>query len=78
MKNRLKTLRGDKGWTQADLAMRLDVSRQTIIAIEKGQFASSLPLAFKVANCLDSRSRKYSTIKIQAEVENAHPKDGAA
>ena len=78
MKNRLKTLRGNKGWTQADLAMQLDASRQTIIAIEKGKFDPSLPLAFKVAICLDSRSRKYLTIKIQAEVENAHPKGRVA
>ena len=49
MKNRLKPLRANKGWTQAELAMQLDVSRQTIIAIEKGKFDPSLPLAFKAA-----------------------------
>ena len=47
MKNKLKPLRANKGWTQAELAMQLDVSRQTIIAIEKGKFDPSLPLAFK-------------------------------
>ena len=47
MKNRLKVLRAERDWTQADLANALEVSRQTINAIEKGKFAPSLPLAFK-------------------------------
>jgi putative transcriptional regulator len=49
LKNRLKQLRAENGWTQADLGARLGVSRQTIIAIEKGKFDPSLPLAFKLA-----------------------------
>ncbi len=49
MKNRLKVLRAERDWTQADLAMQLNVSRQTINAIEKGKFDPSLPLAFKAA-----------------------------
>ncbi len=49
MKNRLKVLRAERNWTQADLANALDVSRQTINAIEKGKFDPSLPLAFKAA-----------------------------
>ncbi len=49
MNNILKSLRSDKGWTQADLASLLGVSRQTIIAIEKGKFDPSLPLAFKAS-----------------------------
>ena len=49
MKNRLKVLRAERDWTQADLAERLEVSRQTINAIEKGKFDPSLPLAFKCA-----------------------------
>ncbi len=49
MKNRLKVLRAERDWTQADLAERLDVSRQTIVAIEKGKYDPSLPLAFKAA-----------------------------
>ena len=49
MKNRLKVLRAERDWTQAQLANELDVSRQTINAIEKGKFDPSLPLAFKVA-----------------------------
>ncbi|MDG1253597.1 MAG: helix-turn-helix transcriptional regulator [Glaciecola sp.] len=49
MKNRLKVLRAERDWTQADLAARLDVSRQTIVAIEKGKYDPSLSLAFKTA-----------------------------
>ncbi|AFJ03318.1 Transcriptional regulator, Cro/CI family [Methylophaga frappieri] len=49
MKNRLKVLRAELNWTQADLASKLNVSRQTINAIEKGKFDPSLPLAFKAA-----------------------------
>jgi putative transcriptional regulator len=49
MKNRLKVLRAERDWSQADLAARLDVSRQTVNAIETGKFDPSLPLAFKIA-----------------------------
>lgn len=49
MKNRLKALRADRDWTQADLADQLLVTRQTINAIEKGKYDPSLPLAFKIA-----------------------------
>ena len=49
MKNRLKVLRAERDWTQAQLAGELDVSRQTVIAIEKGKFDPSLPLAFRAA-----------------------------
>ena len=49
MKNRLKVLRADRDWTQADLADQLQVTRQTINAIEKGKYDPSLPLAFKLA-----------------------------
>lgn len=49
MKNRLKVLRAERDWTQAQLAKELNVSRQTINAIEKGKFDPSLPLAFKAA-----------------------------
>ncbi|MEL7450600.1 MAG: helix-turn-helix transcriptional regulator [Pseudomonadota bacterium] len=49
MKNRLKVLRAERDWTQARLAAELEVSRQTINAIEKGKYDPSLPLAFKVA-----------------------------
>ena len=49
MKNRLKVLRAEREWTQARLAEELEVSRQTVNAIEKGKFDPSLPLAFKAA-----------------------------
>jgi putative transcriptional regulator len=49
MKNRLKELRAERMWTQADLAVRVSVSRQTINAIEKGKFDPSLPTAFRLA-----------------------------
>ena len=55
MKNRLKVLRAERDWTQADLADRLEVSRQTVNAIEKGKFDPSLPLAFKTARLFDLR-----------------------
>ena len=53
MKNRLKVLRAERDWTQANLADELGVSRQTVNAIEKGKFDPSLPLAFKVARLFD-------------------------
>lgn len=49
MKNRLKVERAERDWTQADLAARLDVSRQTINAIETGRYDPSLPLALRIA-----------------------------
>jgi putative transcriptional regulator len=49
VKNRLKVLRAERNWSQADLAERLDVSRQSVNAIETGKFDPSLPLAFRLA-----------------------------
>ena len=49
MKNRLKVLRAERDWTQLDLAVALDVSRQTVNAIETGKYDPSLPLAFRLA-----------------------------
>ena len=54
MKNRLRILRAERGWSQADLAARLEVSRQSVNAIETGRFDPSLPLAFKLARLFDS------------------------
>ena len=50
LKNRLKSLRLDQGWTQTELSERLGVSRQSVHAIETGKHDPSLPLAFRVAN----------------------------
>jgi putative transcriptional regulator len=55
MKNRIPLLRAQRGWTQADLAQRAGVSRQTINAIETGKFDPSLPLAFRLAKLFEQR-----------------------
>jgi putative transcriptional regulator len=49
MKNRLKVLRAERDWSQQDLAERLEVSRQSVNAIETGRYDPSLPLAFRIA-----------------------------
>ena len=49
MKNTLRELRAERGWTQADLSEELGVSRQTVNAIETGKYDPSLPLAFRIA-----------------------------
>jgi putative transcriptional regulator len=53
MKNRLKVLRAERSWTQNDLARALDVSRQTVNAIETGKYDPSLPLAFKISRLFE-------------------------
>lgn len=53
MKNRLKVLRAERGWSQQDLAERLAVSRQSVNAIETGKYDPSLPLAFRIAAVFD-------------------------
>ena len=50
MKNRIRVLRAERGWTQADLAKLLDVSRNSVNAIENGKYDPSLPLAFAIAD----------------------------
>ena len=55
MNNRLKILRAEKDWSQADLAERLKVSRQTVNAIEVGKYDPSLPLAFSIARLFGRR-----------------------
>ena len=54
MKNRLRVLRAERNWSQADLATRLEVSRQSVNAIETGRFDPSLPLAFKLARLFNA------------------------
>ena len=53
MRNRLRDLRSERNWTQADLAQQIGVSRQTINAIEKGKFDPSLPTALRLARLFD-------------------------
>ena len=55
MKNRLKELRGERGWTQQELADRAGVSRQTIHSIEAGKYDPSLPLAFALARLFGAK-----------------------
>lgn len=55
MNNRLRLLRAEKGWSQAELAGRIDVSRQAVNAIETGKHDPSLPLAFRIARLFDMR-----------------------
>ncbi len=55
MKNRLRVLRAEQRWSQADLAERLGVSRQTVNAIETEKYDPSLPLAFKIARVFGMR-----------------------
>jgi putative transcriptional regulator len=53
VKNRLKVLRAERDWSQADLADKLEVSRQTINALETGKYDPSLPLAFRIARLFE-------------------------
>ncbi len=53
MKNRLKVLRAERDWSQQDLAERLEVSRQSVNAIETGRYDPSLPLAFRIAEVFE-------------------------
>lgn len=55
MKNRLRVLRAERKWSQADLAEHLGVSRQTVNAIETGKYDPSLPLAFEIARLFSQR-----------------------
>lgn len=55
MKNRVRDERSKRDWSQAELADRLGVSRQTVNAVETGKYDPSLPLAFKLAALLDAR-----------------------
>lgn len=62
--NRVRELRAEQAWSQADLAEQLDVSRQTINAIETGKYDPSLPLAFKIAKLF---GRSIESIFVPAE-----------
>ena len=53
MRNRLRVLRAERGWSQAEVAQRLSVSRQTVNAIENGKYDPSLPLAFGIARLFE-------------------------
>ena len=55
MRNRVRELRSQRGWSQGELGERLEVSRQTVNAIETGKYDPSLPLAFKIARLFGKR-----------------------
>jgi putative transcriptional regulator len=61
MKNRLRVLRAEREWSQADLADRLEVSRQSVNAIETGKYDPSLPLAFRIARLFGSTIEEIFT-----------------
>jgi putative transcriptional regulator len=72
VKNRLRVLRAERDWSQADLAARLGVSRQTVNAIETGKYDPSLPLAFRIAATFE---KKIEEIFLE---EGAAESDGAS
>lgn len=53
MRNRIRVFRAERGWSQAELADRLEVSRQTVNAIENERYDPSLPLAFRISHLFD-------------------------
>jgi putative transcriptional regulator len=61
MKNNLKVLRAERNWSQAELGDKLNVSRQTINAIETGKYDPGLPLAFKIAKLFDRKIEEIFT-----------------
>ncbi len=61
MNNRLRVLRAERGWSQAELADRLEVSRQSVNAIETGKYDPSLPLAFRLARLFSMRIEEIFT-----------------
>ncbi|PKP93262.1 MAG: transcriptional regulator [Alphaproteobacteria bacterium HGW-Alphaproteobacteria-16] len=67
MNNRLRVLRAERGWSQQELAERLEVSRQSVNAIETGRYDPSLPLAFRIADLFE--------LSIEQIFENPSKKD---
>jgi len=76
MKNRLKVLRAERDWSQADLAERLQVSRQTVNAIETGRYDPSLPLAFAIARLFERSIEQIFQVEMP-EMRNAGGTDAA-
>lgn len=66
MNNRLRVLRAERGWSQAELAARLDVSRQAVNAIETGKYDPSLPLAFKLARLFEQPIEQIFTDEVSS------------
>jgi putative transcriptional regulator len=70
VKNRLKVLRAERDWTQARLAGELDVSRQTVNAIETGKYDPSLPLAFRIARLFEQPIEDIFTDDFKPDMED--------
>jgi len=73
MKNRLRVLRAEKKWSQADLAAHLEVSRQSVNAIETGKFDPSLPLAFRLARLFEMPIEQIFSDDISNDIPNNIP-----
>ena len=71
MENRLRVLRAERNWSQADLADRLEVSRQSVNAIETGKYDPSLPLAFRIAELFDLSIEQVFTSPSQSSSQTA-------
>ncbi|HEY8597462.1 MAG TPA: helix-turn-helix transcriptional regulator [Thermomicrobiales bacterium] len=76
MKNHLRALRGERGWSQADLAARLGVSRQTVNALESGKYDPSLPLAFTIARLFGQPIEALFIPDLPAVAEAPAPAEG--
>ncbi len=74
MNNKLKVLRAMRNWSQADLADRLDVSRQTVNALETGKYDPSLPLAFKIAHLFEMSVEEIFEPEPESQRENRKDK----
>lgn len=74
MNNKLKVLRAMRNWSQADLADRLDVSRQTVNALETGKYDPSLPLAFKIAHLFQMSVEEIFEPEPESQRENRKDK----
>jgi putative transcriptional regulator len=71
LRNRLKVLRAERDWSQAELGGRLGVSRQAVNAIETGKYDPSLPLAFKLARLFDMRIEEIFNDELGGEEHGA-------
>jgi putative transcriptional regulator len=71
LRNRLKVLRAERDWSQAELGGRLGVSRQAVNAIETGKYDPSLPLAFKLARLFDMRIEEIFNDELGGEEHDA-------
>ena len=76
MENRIRELRAVKRWSQADLAERLNVSRQTVNALETGKYDPSLPLAFKIARLFEQPIEQIFSDESPAEPRLAATRGG--